>query len=65
LQLVEICRRHMTRILRTLTDADLARRGIHSEAGPLTLEQLLERVTRHLEHHVPFIEEKRRALGLA
>jgi hypothetical protein len=64
LQLVELCRRHMTRILRTLTDADFARRGIHSEAGPLTLEQLLERVTRHLEHHVPFIEEKRRALGL-
>jgi Mg2+ and Co2+ transporter CorA len=65
LQFVELCRRHMTRILRTLTDADLARRGIHSEAGPLTLEQLLERVTRHLEHHVPFIAEKRKALETA
>ena len=65
LQLVELCRRHMTRILRTLDDSALVRRGIHSEAGPLTLEQLLERVTRHIEHHVTFIEEKRKALRLA
>lgn len=65
LQLVELCRRHMTRILRTLDDSALVRRGIHSGAGPLTLEELLERVTRHVEHHVTFIREKRRALGLA
>jgi hypothetical protein len=65
LQLVELCRRHMTRMLRTLDDSSLARRGIHSEAGPLTLEQLLERVTRHVEHHVTFIQEKRKALGLS
>jgi hypothetical protein len=64
MQLVELCRRHMTRILRTLDDSALVRRGIHSEAGPLTLEQLLERVTRHIEHHVTFIQEKRKALGL-
>jgi hypothetical protein len=64
MQLIEICRRHMTRVLWTLSDAALARRGIHSEAGPLTLEQLLERVTRHVEHHVAFIQEKRKALGL-
>jgi hypothetical protein len=64
MQLIDVCRRHMTRLLRTLDDTALARRGIHSEAGPLTLEQLLERVTRHVEHHVAFIQEKRRAMGL-
>jgi hypothetical protein len=64
LQLVDLCRRHVTRILRTLTDADLARRGIHSEAGPRTLEELIERVAGHLEHHIPFILEKRKALGI-
>jgi uncharacterized damage-inducible protein DinB len=64
MQLIEICRRHMTRVLRSLDDAALARRGIHSEAGPLTLEQPLERMTRHVEHHVEFIQEKRKALGL-
>jgi uncharacterized damage-inducible protein DinB len=63
LQLIGICRSHATRILRSLTDADLSRRGIHSEAGPLTLDQLLVRVINHVQHHVPFIHEKRNALA--
>lgn len=65
LQIVDLVRRHVVRILQTLTEADLARRGVHTEAGPLLLSQLIERVTRHLEHHVPFIEAKRRALEAA
>lgn len=64
LRLIEACRGHMTRILRTLNDADLKRVGNHTEAGPLTLEQLLARSTGHIEHHVQFIHEKRRALSL-
>lgn len=64
LQLITLCRSHMTRLLRSFGDDALERRGIHSEAGPLTLEKLLERVTRHIEHHVTFIQEKRRALGI-
>lgn len=63
LRLIEICRSHVTRILRTLTDADLARVGNHTEAGPLTLEQLLNRIIKHVQHHVKFIDEKRAALG--
>ncbi len=63
LQLIEACRRHTARQLQSLSQGDWGRRGIHSEAGPLTLEQLLERVVRHLEHHVRFIDEKRRALS--
>lgn len=64
LRIIELCRSHTTRILRRLTAADWSRSGIHTEAGPLTLTQLLERVVRHVEHHVPFIHEKRRALGI-
>jgi len=64
LRLIEACRGHVTRILRTLGDADLARRGIHTEAGPLTLEQLLGRIINHIQHHVKFIHEKRKALGV-
>ena len=64
LQLVELCRDQVARILRTLTDADLARRGIHTEAGPLSLEVLLHRIIDHLPHHVKFIHEKRQALGM-
>lgn len=63
LRLIELCRSHVTRILRTLTEADLQRRGIHTEAGPLTLEQLLGRSINHVEHHLKFIHEKRQALG--
>jgi uncharacterized damage-inducible protein DinB len=63
LRLVELCRGQVVRILRTLENADLARRGIHTQAGPLTLQQLLERIINHLPHHVKFIHEKRQALG--
>jgi len=64
LGIIDLCRRHVTRILRTLADDDWARRGIHTEAGPLSLELLLGRVVKHVEHHVPFIHEKRKALGV-
>ena len=64
LRLMEVCRSRTTRILRTLNDADLARVGRHTEAGPLTLAQMLERIIKHVHHHVQFIHEKRQALGL-
>ena len=64
LLLIELCRSHTAKILRTLKDADLSRFGTHTEAGKLTLEQLLGRVCGHVEHHVPFIGEKRKALGI-
>lgn len=64
LRIIETCRSHVARILRTLSADDWQRRGVHTEAGPLTLEQLLERCTRHIEHHVPFIHEKRAALNV-
>jgi hypothetical protein len=50
--------------LRTLKEADFARIGKHSEAGPLTLLQFLERVTEHIPHHAKFIDEKRKAMGI-
>jgi DinB superfamily len=64
LRLIEACRQSVTRILRTLKDEDFGRIGKHSEAGPLTLVQLLERATNHVPHHVKFIHEKRKALGI-
>ena len=64
LQLIEICRRHVGHALQHQPDDAWNRRGIHTEAGPLTLLQLLERVTGHLEHHLRFILEKRQAMGL-
>lgn len=63
LRLIEAVRGQMGRILQTLSATDFQREGIHSEAGPLTLQALLEGVAKHLPHHVRFIDEKRAALA--
>jgi hypothetical protein len=64
LAIVENTRKQMARILRTLPDAALQRVGVHNERGPLTLERMLTLSTGHIPHHVKFIEEKRKALGV-
>ena len=63
LALIEITRNQMARILSTLKLEDFQRTGGHSRDGALTLEVLLQRITRHIPHHVRFIEEKRRAMA--
>ena len=63
LQLITACRNHMARILKTVKPEGFARRGVHSESGPITLEKLLSNIANHIPHHLPFIAEKRRALG--
>jgi len=63
--LIEQTRRQMARILGALPESAWQRVGIHNEAGPLTLADLLTRATNHITHHVKFIHDKRRALGLA
>ena len=65
LQLIELVRKQVARILRTLKPEDFQRRGMHSESGPLTLETLFQRITGHIPHHVRFIDEKRKALAQA
>jgi hypothetical protein len=64
LTIIERTRSQLGRILRTLGDDALARVGVHNERGPLTLERLLETATNHIPHHLKFVAEKRRALGL-
>jgi hypothetical protein len=56
-------RAQVTRILQSLSEEDFARVGNHTAAGPLTLLQLVERMAKHVRHHVGFIEEKRKAMG--
>ena len=65
LALIERTRGQMARILHTLPDEALGRVGVHNERGELTLERMLTLATNHVPHHVKFIHEKRRALGLA
>jgi hypothetical protein len=63
LTLFEAGRRQMTRILRSLPEAAFARSGIHSERGPLTLENLVQTFVTHVDHHLTFLHEKRDRLG--
>lgn len=64
LQLVDAVRRHTARILKAVPAEAFDRVGIHSRDGEITLLELLERITNHVPHHVTFIDEKRRALGV-
>jgi hypothetical protein len=64
LSLIELTRKQLARILRTLKPEDFQRVAVHNQAGPRTVEQLLQTAIKHIPHHVAFIDEKRRALGL-
>jgi hypothetical protein len=63
LRLIELTRAQMTRILRSLPADAFARVGVHSEKGERTLEQLVATAGNHIPHHLPFVAEKRKALG--
>jgi hypothetical protein len=63
LDLFAALRRHALRILRMLPPDAWQRTAVHSETGLVTLRQLVLQAVRHLRHHLPFIAEKRAALG--
>jgi hypothetical protein len=65
LTIVERTRGQMARILRKQPDEVLHRVGVHNERGPRTLGELLTMATNHIHHHLKFVAEKRKALGLS
>lgn len=65
LAVVDSIRTSTARTLRQLPANSLTRVGTHNEAGVLTLERLILRATNHITHHLTFIREKRKALGLS
>ena len=64
LALVEATRRKVARLIRRLMPEQLARTGEHSVKGPITLERAIRLAVGHIPHHLPFIAEKRAALGV-
>lgn len=50
-------------VLRQLPESAFERVGIHSEDGEVTLRQCVEKYIRHIDHHMKFINEKRRLVG--
>lgn len=65
LALIELTRRQMAHILRTLKAEQFQKAGVHSMKGLLTLEKVVQGAINHIQHHLPFIHEKRKALGLS
>jgi uncharacterized damage-inducible protein DinB len=65
LTLFELMRRQLGRVLRGLPASAWNRDGVHNESGLLTLEQHLQVEVDHVPHHLKFVAEKRKALGLA
>jgi uncharacterized damage-inducible protein DinB len=63
LTLIQILRSQTARIIRCIPDEAWKRQGIHSTDGPLSLRQIIERITRHIPHHVEFIQQKRITLA--
>ncbi len=61
---IDVTRRQMARILSKLPEDAFGRMGNHAERGLVTLEKTLQTAIGHIQHHVPFILEKRKALGI-
>ena len=61
--LVDLTRRQVARVLRRLPPAAFDRVGLHSEAGRMTLADLVARADKHLDHHLTFVAGKRERMG--
>jgi hypothetical protein len=64
LALIDLTRKRMGRVLRTVRPEAANRVGIHSFKGLVSLEGILTSAVQHIPHHLGFIEEKRKALGV-
>lgn len=63
LDLVTALRKHEARVLKMQPPEAWLRYAIHTETGKVTVRQLVLQAIRHLRHHLPFVAEKRKALG--
>ena len=64
LAVVDATRKQMARILRTVPAEKVTKSGVHSQRGLVSLEAVLTSAVNHIPHHLKFIEEKRKALGV-
>jgi hypothetical protein len=64
LTLIEMGRKQMARIIRRLKPEQLGQTGCHNKKGIQTLEKVIQTAINHIPHHVAFIAEKRKALGI-
>jgi hypothetical protein len=62
-ELFRVNRLQMGQILRCLPEETFTRWGVHNQRGKVTLGQLVEDYTQHVEHHFAYAREKLKALG--
>ena len=62
LELFAVNRRFTAQWLRTLSDDAFAREGIHTQRGKVSLLFIVEAYSRHVDHHMKFVDGKRAAL---
>jgi uncharacterized damage-inducible protein DinB len=62
-ELVDLTRKQMAVILKKLPESAYQRAGTHSEAGRVTLADLLTKAVNHFDHHLKFIHAKRIKMG--
>jgi uncharacterized damage-inducible protein DinB len=59
-EIFDLNRRQFAAVLQKLGDAVFARTGRHAEVGTITLWTSVEWMAKHVDHHLKFIELKRR-----
>jgi uncharacterized damage-inducible protein DinB len=64
LAVIEATRKSMARIIRGLAPEQLQLTGNHNKKGLQTLEKVIQIAINHIPHHLPFVAEKRKALGV-
>lgn len=64
LAVIAAIRVKMTRLLKALPAETANRVGVHSFKGLVSLEAILTAAVNHIPHHVGFVEQKRKALGV-
>ena len=64
LAVIDATRAQMARIIRGLTPEQLQLTGNHNKRGLQTLEKVIQMACNHVPHHLAFIAEKRKALGV-
>jgi hypothetical protein len=56
-------RKAFAKTLRKLPDDVFKRTGTHNEVGVVSLQQMVEKYNKHLDHHLKFIHDKRAKMG--
>jgi hypothetical protein len=64
LVLIEATRKQMAQIIRGRKPEQLAETGCHNKKGIVTLEKVIQTAINHIPHHLAFVAEKRKALGV-